>query len=62
MKVIYAGVVQLYCLTVYEGGAIGTIHDHEASVASERRRNGVNTVVNYLFSRPLSEDDKTSLR
>jgi len=59
---IYAGVVQLYCLSVFEGGALGTIHDHEVSVTTERRRNGVNTIVNYLFTRPLSEDERNSIR
>ncbi len=62
MNVIYPGLVQLYCLPVFDGGAVGTIHDHEASVVTERRKNGANTVVGYLFVRPLSEDEKGAIQ
>jgi len=54
--------IRRYGLHSYTAGAFGTIHGHEASIVSERRWNGRNTVVNYLFTRALADPERASLQ
>ncbi|HAQ57325.1 MAG TPA: hypothetical protein DCR44_08065 [Acholeplasmatales bacterium] len=62
MNVLYFDLIRRYCLHSYSAGAFGTIHDHEASVVTERRWNGKTTIVNYLFTRPLTDPEQASLQ